>query len=65
VIEHSGQNGAIAHALERVLGRRIEQPARLGIAERGRRAFVGLRSRTLDAVDGIVGYGVMLAEVVE
>ena len=34
VLEQGGQNGAIAHALERVLGRRIEQLTRLGIAER-------------------------------
>jgi hypothetical protein len=35
VIEQGGQDGAIAHALERVRRRRLEQLARLGIPSAG------------------------------
>ena len=42
VIEQGGQNGAIAHALERIFRRRIKQLAGLGIAERRRRSFIGV-----------------------
>ena len=45
VIEKGGQDGAIAHALERVLGRGIEQLAGLSVTERRGRAFVGINGR--------------------
>jgi hypothetical protein len=35
VIEQGGQNGAIARALERVCRRRLQQLARLGVAQAG------------------------------
>ncbi len=34
MIEQDGKNGAIAHTFQRIGRRRLEQPARLGIAER-------------------------------
>jgi hypothetical protein len=36
VVKEGGQNGAIADAFERVLGRRLEQAAGLAVAERRR-----------------------------
>ena len=42
VIEQGGQNGAIAHAFERFLGRRDEQLARLMVGDRRGFAFVAL-----------------------
>jgi hypothetical protein len=65
VIEQGGEDGAIAHTLERVLGRRIEQLAGLGIAERRGRAFVSIGGRAFDTVDRIAGDSVMLAEIIE
>jgi hypothetical protein len=59
------EEGAVAHALERVGGRGLEQPARLGIAERRSRAFVAGGHGALDAVDRIAGDGVVLTEIIE
>ena len=52
-------------ALERVRRRRLQQLARLGVAERRRAAFIAVRHRPLHAVDRIAGDGVALAEVIE
>ena len=65
VVEQGGENGAIADALEGVFGRRIEQLARLGVAERRRLTFVAIGHRPLDAVDRIAGHGIVLTEIVE
>ena len=65
VIEQGGEDGAIAHALERILGRRIEKLAGLSVTQRRRRTFVGIGGWPLDPVDGIAGDGVMLAQVIE
>jgi hypothetical protein len=53
LIEQDGQDGAIAYALERILGRRIEELAGLCIAKRRRRTFIGIGGRPLDAVDRV------------
>src|SRR6516165_5388335 len=65
VIEQGGQNGAITDTFERVSRRRIEQLARLGIAQRRRRAFIAVCHRPLDAIDRIAGHGIALAEIIE
>ena len=44
VIEQGGQDDAIAHALERVAGRCLQELARLGVAERRRRRPFPVRS---------------------
>ena len=44
---------------------RVEQLARLMIAERRRLAFAAFRLRPLDAFDRIMGDGVLLAEIFE
>ena len=44
---------------------RVEQLARLMIAERRRLAFAAFRLRPLDAFDRVVGDGVLLAEIFE
>ena len=45
--------------------RRVEQLARLVIAERRRLAFAAFRLRPLDAFDRVMGDGVLLAEIFE
>jgi hypothetical protein len=65
VIEQGGEDGAIAHALERIDRRRVNQPARLGIAERRRQAFIAIRHWPLHAIDRIAGDGIGLTEVIE
>ena len=59
------QDGAVALALDGVGLRRIQQFARLMIADRWRLAFAAFRLRPLDAFDRIVGDGVFLAEIFE
>ena len=59
------QNGAVALALDRVVGRRSQQLARLMVAERRRLAFAAFRLRPLDAFDRVMGDGVFLAEIFE
>src|SRR6266851_5551342 len=61
VIEQGGEDGAIAHALEGIVGRRIEQLTSLRITEGRRAAFVVVGHWPLDAVDRIAGDGVALA----
>ena len=65
VIEQGGENGAVAHALERVGRRRFQQLARLTVAKRRRAAFIAIGHRPLDAVDRVAGDGIALAEVIE
>ena len=65
VEQQRGQDGAVALALDRVVLRRVEQLARLVIAERRRLAFAAFRLRPLDAFDRVVGDGVLLAEIFE
>ena len=65
VIEQGGEDGAIADALERIVGRRVEQLAGLGITQCWRAAFVVVGHWPLDAVDRIAGDGVVLAEIIE
>ena len=45
--------------------RRLEQLARLGVAQRRRRAFVTVGGWALHAVDRIAGNGVVFAEIIE
>ena len=59
------EDGAVALALDRVLLRRVEQLARLVVADRRRLAFAAFRPRPLDAFDRIVGDGVLLAQIFE
>jgi hypothetical protein len=56
---------AVALALDRVFLRRCEQLARLMIADRRRLAFAAFGPRPLDALDRIVGDGVLLAQIFE
>ena len=63
--QQRGENGAIALALDRVVRRRLEQLARLVIAERRRLAFAAFGLRPLDAFDRIMGDGVLVAEIFE
>ena len=65
VEEQRGENGAVALALDRVVLRRIEQLARLVVAERRRLAFAALGPRPLDALDRVMGDGVLVAEIFE
>jgi len=65
VIEQGGEDGAIAHALEGVLGRGVEQLAGLSVTERWRGAFIGINRRPLDAIDRITSNSVTLAEIIE
>ena len=51
--------------LMRVVLRRVEQLARLVIAERRRLAFAAFRLRPLDAFDRVMGDGVLLAQIFE
>ena len=51
--------------LMRVVRGRVEQLARLMIAERRRLAFAAFRSRPLDAFDRVMGDGVFLAQIFE
>jgi hypothetical protein len=59
------ENGAIPLALDRAVLRRIEELARLVIAQRRRLVFAALCLRPLDALDGIMGDGVLVAEIFE
>src|SRR5260370_42281093 len=59
------ENGAIALALDRVVLRGIEELAGLVIAERRRLAFAAFRPRPLDALDRVMGDGVLVAEIFE
>jgi hypothetical protein len=65
VIEQSGEDGAIAHALQGVSRRGFNQLAHMGIAERRRRTFIAIRHRPLHTVNGVAGHGVALAEIIE
>ena len=65
VEQQRGENGAIALALNRVVRRRVQQLARLMIAERRRLAFGGFHLRPLDAFDRVMGDGVLVAEIFE
>jgi hypothetical protein len=56
---------AVAHPLERVGGWRLEQLARLRVAQRRRAALIAVGHRPLDAVDRIAGDGVVLAHMIE
>jgi hypothetical protein len=53
VVEQGSQNRAVTYALERICGRRIEQPAGLGVAQARRAAFIAVGHRPLDAIHGI------------
>ena len=63
--EKNREDGAIALALDRIFGRRIEQLSGLRVAERRRAAFIAIRHRPLNAVHRITGDRVPLAEVIE
>ena len=65
VEQQRGQDGAVALALDRVVSRRVQQLARLVIADRRRLAFAAFRLRPLDAFDRVMGDGVFLAEIFE
>ena len=63
--QQRGEDGAVALALDRVVRRRLEELAGLVIAERRRLALAALRLRPLDALDRIMGDGVLVAEIFE
>jgi hypothetical protein len=65
VIEERRQDRAIPLVLDGVLTGRAEQFAGLMVAERRRFALTALSPRPLDALDGVMGDGVLLAEVFE
>src|SRR6202034_4507580 len=65
VIKEGGPDGAIADTFESIGGRSVEQLAGLGITARWRAAFVVVGHWPLDAVDGVAGDRVALAEIVE
>jgi hypothetical protein len=60
-----GKNRAVPNPFKRVRRRRLEQFARLRIAERRRRAFVVVRLRPLHALDRIMRDGVSLTEILK
>ena len=64
VVQQHRQNGPVAFSFQCVVWRRVEQRARLRVAERRRPAFAGFDLRALDAPDRVVGDGVGLAQVV-
>ena len=55
----------VAPALDGVRVGRCQQVARLVVADRRRLAFAAFGPRPLDAFDGVVGDGVLLAEIFE
>jgi hypothetical protein len=57
------ENGAVALAANALVGRRIEQLARLMIAEGRGLPFAAFRFRARDAFDRIVGHGVLVTEI--
>ena len=71
VEEQGREDRAVALLLDRffvgrgVLAGRHEQVARLVVAERRRLAFVALDPGALDALDRVVGDGVLVAEILE
>jgi hypothetical protein len=65
VVEQGRQDGAVALALDGLFLGCRQQLARLVIAERRRLAFTACRLRPFDALDRIVGKGVLLAEIIE
>jgi hypothetical protein len=58
------EDRAVTFALDRVPVRCGQQLARLVIADRRRLAFAAFRLRPLNALDGIVGDGIFLAEII-
>jgi hypothetical protein len=65
VIEQGGENGAVAHPLERTGRRRFEQFAGLTVAKRRRAALIAIGYRPLDAVDRVAGDRISFAEVIK
>ncbi len=61
MVEQGGQDGAIADALEGVVGRRTEQLAGLGITEGWGAAFVVVGHWAFNAVDRVAGDRIALA----
>ena len=62
VIQQGGEHGAVAQAPGRRAVRRREQRARLVVADRRRRSFLAGHLRAFDAIDGIAGHRVGLAQ---
>lgn len=65
VVELDTQYGAVPHTVQRAEGRGLQQPAGLCVAQGRRAAFIAIGRRALDAVHGIAGDGIALAEVIE
>jgi len=66
VIEQGGKDRAVAHALQRLIRRRIEQLSRLGVAECRRAAFIDIfDGRSIHAIDGVARHDIALAQIVE
>jgi len=59
------ENGAVALALDRIGRRRVQQLARLVVAEGRRLAFAAFRPRPFDALHRVVGDGVLLTQMFE
>ena len=64
-LQADGENGAVAQAGERVLGRRVEQLARLAFRERRRAAFVAIDRRPVYVHHGIAVRRPVLHQVLE
>jgi hypothetical protein len=62
VIQQNGEDGAVAHTFKSVSRWRLQQPARLHIAQGRCTAFIAVGHGAFDAVDRIAGDGVV-AEV--
>ena len=65
VIEQGGKYGAVALALERYAVGCVQQPASLVISKRRRLAFVTFGLGTLHALDGVMGDGIALTQILE
>ena len=65
VKEQRRENGAIPLALDCLFLRRIKELARLVVAKGGGLAFAALGLRPFDALDRVMGDGVLVAEILE
>ena len=63
--EQGRQNCPVAHALERIGRRRIEEFPRLGIAKRRSAAFVAIGGKPLDAIRRLASDRVVPAQIIE
>lgn len=65
VVQQNRQNGAVTFSLESVGRWCRQQLACLRVAQRRRLAGLALYPWTFDTLDGVVRYGILVAEVFE